>query len=105
MRELHRNLWGGNGKVATRTHGIRVFGKIILFVKFRLDCAASIGWHLHNNSSEIFFTFDRNIRFNEYPKWKFFNICRKGEKHCVDNLSMSETAKIYALKIADRKTK
>ena len=96
---MHFCLWGGNGRVTTRTRGIKVFGKNILFIRFRLDYLSSIGWHLHKDSSEVYFTFDRNIRFNESKKWKLFNICCKGKKHCANNISMSETAKIYAIKI------
>ena len=98
-KEKHQNLHGGTGIVTTYTRKIYFFrrrsiGRFIILV---LEPKSSIGLHQHLGDSEIYVTFNRNIRFCENKKWRFLNYCKKGNMHCAENIS-NKKAKIFAFK-------
>ena len=92
--EVHENLRGGNGMIITRT--VKVMW--LKFIRLDLDPKASIGHHLHDGDSELYITFNKNIRFCRNPKWKLLNFCKKGSAHSAENLSELEDARIWAVK-------
>lgn len=103
FQERHENLRGGKGVTITRTLILKkwiLWGEISPRKKaVRLDLMgnSSVGKHCHKYDSEIYFTFDRNIRFNENRYFHHVNICLKGHSHSAVNLG-EEKATIYALK-------
>ena len=92
--EVHQNLRGGNGMIITQTVQIMR----VRFIKLDLDPEASIGEHLHDVDSELYISFDRNIRFSGNKEYKLFNFCRKGSNHSAENVSKERMARIWAIK-------
>ena len=99
MGEMHTDLHDGLGTIYITLFRLRFFRKRIQLIRFELDVNAHIGWHKHLVSKEFCITFDRSIRFNESPTWKFFNVCKNGDRHCIRNLSLTDCANVYAIKI------
>lgn len=92
--EVHESLRGGNGMVITRT--ISALG--MKFIRLDLDPKASIGLHTHDIDSELYISFNKNIRFCGDSKRKLWNLCKKGSTHSAENLSKGKTARIWAVK-------
>lgn len=101
-REEHRKLRGGKGKIVTYTTWLK---KWIFFgepdkkqaIKLVFDPYSSVGTHKHEFDSEIYFTFNRRIRFNGKKHWFPINVCLKGHSHSAVNDS-SESGNLYAMK-------
>lgn len=103
IKERHANLRGGEGWVVTYTAVLKrwiFFGdpspkkRAIMLI---VECYSSVGNHKHTNDSEIYVTFNRNIRFNGRKYWSPINICLKGNSHSAKNIGKKD-AKIYAFK-------
>ena len=98
-REKYKNLRNGLGIIWVDFLEIRILKKCIQFIKFTFDINASIGWHLHQDSKEYCITFNSSIRFNNSNNWTFLNFCKNGEQHCIQNISLTQYANVYAIKI------
>lgn len=102
-REEHANLRGGEGCIVTYTAVLKrwlVFGRPSpkkRAIKLVLEGYASVGKHRHTKDSEIYFTFNRKIRFNGKKHWSPINICLRGNSHSAENIGERD-ANIYAFK-------
>lgn len=85
------NLRGGVGFVDV--HMVQIFN--VAFVTFKLGPRATIGSHQHLYEREVYFTFNKAVRFSGTQR--FFNFCRKGKAHSAENLSWKE-ARMWAVK-------
>ena len=101
--ESRENMRGGNGSVKM-THFVgkdELYEKGRLFCRITLEPGCSIGWHIHENDSEIFFVERGCPTYNDGGEEKNVSvgdvlICPVGTGHSIAN-NTNETVDLIAV--------
>ena len=96
IKERHESLRGGDGVIITYTKIIFLKKRRVKWIVMKLSPRATIGLHEHTDDSEIYMTFNRNVRFG-LKKKPFLNLCTKGRTHSASNQS-DYWATVFAIK-------
>ena len=91
-KEYRENMRGGNGTVELTSFATpaELYDKGRLFANITLKPGCSIGYHVHENESELFYLMKGNALYNdngvEYPvSAGDVKICSAGAGHAVAN--------------------
>ena len=95
-KEKHESLRGGDGVIITYTNIIFFRTRRLKLILIKMSPNSTIGLHEHTDDSEIYMTFNRNVRFG-IKKTKYFNRCPKGSFHSASNFS-KDLATVFAIK-------
>ena len=96
IKERHESLRGGDGIIITYTKIIFFKRRRLKLILMKMSPTSTIGLHQHTDDSEIYFTFNKNVRFG-LEKRRFFNRCPKGGTHSASNFS-KHWANVFAIK-------
>ncbi len=103
FKEIREGMRGGNGSVEITNfvNADELYNKGRLFGKITLNPGCGIGYHIHENESEIFYIIKGSAVYNDNGVGRVLKdgdvaICKDGQGHRIDNTSDS-TVELVAL--------